>query len=79
MEIFIFIEQKKSLMLIIPGLIVLAFAVKGASLYTAKVIMINVAAEVRRDMQVDMLSALVNADTKLIDKKHSGKFITNLR
>ena len=74
----LFIEQKKSLMLIIPGLIVLAFAVKGASLYTAKVIMINVAAEVRRDMQVDMLSALVNADTKLIDKKHSGKFITNL-
>jgi subfamily B ATP-binding cassette protein MsbA len=37
-----------------------------------------VAAEVRKDMQVDMLSALVNADTKLIDKKHSGKFITNL-
>ena len=74
----LFIEQKKSLMLIIPGLIVLAFAVKGSSLYTAKVIMINVAAEVRKDMQVDMLSALVNADTKLIDKKHSGKFITNL-
>ena len=74
----LFIEQKKSLILIIPGLIVLAFAVKGSSLYTAKVIMINVAAEVRKDMQVDMLSALVNADTKLIDKKHSGKFITNL-
>ena len=74
----LFIEQKKSLMLIIPGLIVLAFAVKGASLYTAKVIMINVAAEVRKDMQIDMFSALVNADTKLIDKKHSGKFITNL-
>ena len=74
----LFIEQKKSLMLIIPGLIVLAFAVKGSSLYIAKVIMINVAAEVRKDMQVDMLSALVNADTKLIDKKHSGKFITNL-
>jgi ATP-binding cassette, subfamily B, bacterial MsbA len=74
----LFIEQKKSLILIIPGLIVLAFAVKGSSLYTAKVIMINVAAEVRKDMQIDMLSALVNADTKLIDKKHSGKFITNL-
>jgi len=74
----LFIEQKKSLILIIPGLIVLAFAVKGSSLYAAKVIMINVAAEVRKDMQVDMLSALVNADTKLIDKKHSGKFITNL-
>ena len=74
----LFIEQKKSLMLIIPGLIVLAFAVKGSSLYIAKVIMINVAAEVRKDMQVDMLSALIKADTGLIDKKHSGKFISNL-
>ena len=74
----LFIEQKKSLMLIIPGLIVLAFTVKGSSLYIAKVIMINVAAEVRKDMQVDMLSALIKADTGLIDKKHSGKFITNL-
>jgi ATP-binding cassette, subfamily B, bacterial MsbA len=74
----LFIEQRKSLMLVIPGLIVLAFAIKGASLYIAKVIMINVAAEVRKDMQVDMLSALIKADTKLIDKKHSGKFITNL-
>jgi ATP-binding cassette, subfamily B, bacterial MsbA len=74
----LFIEQKQSLVIIIPGLIVLAFAVKGSSLYIAKVIMINVAAEVRKDMQVDMLSALIKADTKLIDKKHSGKFITNL-
>ena len=37
----LFIEQKKSLMLIIPGLIVLAFTVKGSSLYIAKVIMIS--------------------------------------
>jgi ATP-binding cassette, subfamily B, bacterial MsbA len=74
----LFIEQKQSLILVIPGLIVLAFAIKGSSLYLAKVIMINVAAEVRKDMQVDMLSSLINADTKLIDKKHSGKFITNL-
>ena len=74
----LFIEQKKSLIFIIPGFIILAFAVKGSSLYIAKVIMINVAAEVRKDMQIDMLSALVNADTNLIDKKHSGKFITNL-
>ena len=40
--------------------------------------MINVAENVRRDMQVDMFSSLIKADTKLIDNKHSGKFITNL-
>ena len=47
-----FYRKKEIINLIIPGLIVLAFAVKGSSLYIAKVIMINVAAEVRKDMQV---------------------------
>ena len=74
----LFIEQKQTLIYVIPGLIVLAFAIKGSSLYIAKVIMINVAENVRRDMQVDMFSSLIKADTKLIDNKHSGKFITNL-
>ena len=63
---------------IIPGLIVIAFAIKGLSLYIAKVIMIGVAEEVRKDMQIDMFGSLIVADTKLIDNKHSGKFITNL-
>jgi len=40
--------------------------------------MINVAEEVRRDIQTDMFSSLIHADTQLIDKEHSGKFITNL-
>ena len=74
----LFIEQKKSLIFVIPGFIVLAFAVKGTSLYLAKVIMINVSENVRRDIQVDMFSSLIKADTKLVDNKHSGKFITNL-
>src|SRR6056300_1611484 len=74
----LFIEQKKSLIYIIPLLIILAFAIKGASLYLAKVIMIQVSENVRRDIQLDMFSALINADTQLVDNKHSGKFITNL-
>ena len=56
----------------------MAFAVKGASLYLAKVIMIGVSENVRRDIQVDMFSALIKADTQYVDKQHSGKFITNL-
>jgi subfamily B ATP-binding cassette protein MsbA len=74
----LFIDQKKTLVIIIPSLIVLAFTIKGASLYLAKVIMIGVSENVRRDIQVDMFSALINADTQLVDNKHSGKFITNL-
>jgi subfamily B ATP-binding cassette protein MsbA len=74
----LFIEQKKNLIFVIPGLIVLAFAIKAASLYIAKVIMIGVSVDVTKDIQVDMFSSLINADTKLVDNKHSGQFITNL-
>ena len=74
----LFIEKKQSLIYIIPGLIVLAFALKGGSLYLAKVIMIGVSEEVRKDIQQDMFASLIVADTKLIDNKHSGGFITNL-
>ena len=74
----LFIEQKQHLIYIIPGLIVLAFAIKGSSLYLAKVIMIRVSEEVRKDIQTDMFASLIKADTKLVDNKHSGKFVTNL-
>ena len=74
----LFIKQSSSLIYIIPICIVLAFATKGASLYLAKIIMINVAEEVRRDIQTDMFSSLIHADTQLVDQEHSGKFITNL-
>ena len=74
----LFIEQKKNLILIIPGLIVLAFAVKGISLYVAKVIMIGVSVDVTRDIQIDVFNSILDSDTKTIESKHSGKFITNL-
>ena len=74
----LFIEQNQSMAIIIPCLIVLAFAIKGASLYLARVIMIGVSEEVKKDIQNDIFSSLINADTQVIDNKHSGKFIANL-
>ena len=74
----IFILKDQSLILLIPGLIIVAFAAKGISLYLAKVIMIGVAEDVRKNIQVDMLKSLIRADTSIIDNKHSGKFISNL-
>jgi len=74
----IFIDKNQTLTIIIPILIVGAFTIKGLSLYIAKVLMIRVAEEVKKKLQIDMLNTLVKADTQLIDKKHSGKFISNL-
>ena len=74
----IFIEKDQSLLLIIPLGIILAFAVKGISLYMARAIMISVAEEIKKTLQVHMLSSLINSDTQTIDQKHSGKFISNV-
>ena len=74
----LFINKSETLLYIIPALIVLAFTIKGGSLYLAKVIMINVSEEVKKDIQTDMFASLITADTQLVDNKHSGKFVGNL-
>ena len=74
----IFINKDQSLLLIIPLLIILAFATKGISLYLAKVTMIKVAEEVKKELQVNMLTSFIRADTENIENKHTGKYISNL-
>ena len=74
----IFLEKDEALLIFIPLLIILAFSTKGISLYAAKSFMIIVAEEIKKKLQIDMISSLIKADTQSIDKKHSGKFISNL-
>ena len=74
----IFVEKDQTLIFVIPLLIVTAFTVKGFALYFAKAIMIRVAEEIKKILQSQMVKSLINADTQLIDQKHSGKFISNL-
>ncbi len=74
----LFIDKDQTLLFTIPGLIVIAFTTKAFSLYLAKVIMINVAEDIKKKLQYDMLNTLINADSQSIDEKHSGKFISNL-
>jgi subfamily B ATP-binding cassette protein MsbA len=74
----LFIEKDQTLIIIIPLLIIIAFATKGLSLYFAKAIMIGVGESVKKMLQFDMVNNLIGTDTQIIDKKHSGKFISNL-
>ncbi|MDC1272888.1 ABC transporter ATP-binding protein/permease [Pelagibacteraceae bacterium] len=74
----IFVEKDQSLIFIIPLLIIIAFTIKGFALYFAKAIMIRVAEEIKKILQSQMAKSLINADTQIIDQKHSGKFISNL-
>ena len=74
----IFIDKDENLIFVIPLMIILAFAIKGISLYLAKSTMISVGEEIKKKLQFDMTKTLINADTQYIDKKHSGGFISNL-
>ena len=74
----LFIEKDKTLIFIIPFLIIIAFTTKGFSLYLAKSTMISVGEEIKKKLQFDMVNSLIKTDTQVIDKKHSGKFISNL-
>ena len=74
----IFINQDSSLLYIIPIIIMVAFFIKGISLYLAKIIMIRVSQELKAGVQKDMMKSLISTDTKYIDSIHTGKFISNL-
>ena len=74
----LFIEKDQSLIIIIPLMIIGAFTTKGLSLYFAKATMISVGEEIKKKLQFDMVNTLIKTDTQIIDKKHSGKFISNL-
>ena len=74
----LFIEKDKTLIFMIPLLIIIAFTTKGFSLYLAKSTMIGVGEEIKKKLQINMVKSLIKTDTQIIDKKHSGKFISNL-
>ncbi|MDB2647701.1 ABC transporter ATP-binding protein/permease [Candidatus Pelagibacter bacterium] len=74
----LFIEKDQSLIILIPFMIIVAFTIKGLSLYFAKATMISVGEEIKKELQFDMVNSLLKTDTQIIDKKHSGKFISNL-
>lgn len=74
----IFLNKDETLMIIIPLAIIIAFSTKGISLYLARTIMIGVAEEVRKMLQINMLSSFIKADTEFIENKHTGKYVSNL-
>ena len=74
----IFIEKDEKLMLLIPFAILFAFALKGSSLYLAKVTLIKVGGEIQKILQLEIMESILVSSVEKIDKKHSGKIITNL-
>ena len=73
-----FLEQDKTMMLLIPIAIVIAFAGKGVSLYFARVILIKVGNEIVTHIQEQIASKILKSDIHMIESKHSGQYISNI-
>ena len=73
----IFIDQNKTMMLLIPIAIALTFTIKGASLYSARTILIKISNDVVRVMQTQLASCILKSDISTIESKHSGKYIAH--
>ena len=74
----IFIEKNTTLSWVIPILIVIAFAGKGLSLYTARLIIIRVGEEVSGVIKKQIADNIVKSDIQTLDGRHSGKYVSNV-
>ncbi len=73
----IFIEKNKTLLLIIPSLIILAFLIKSISIYIIRIKTIKISFNITKNIQILMADKILRSDTSFLISKHSGKFISN--
>ena len=73
----IFIEQDKTMIFLIPLAIVIAFSIKGLSLYFSRITLIKVSQQICKKLVVEMTSGVLKSDTHSLESKHSGKFISH--
>jgi len=71
----IFIDQDKTYAALIPIAIVLAFSLKGVSLYFARSTVIVMGAKIVEEIQNQMAEHVLKSDTQTLESKHSGKYV----
>ena len=74
----IFIEKNTTLSWLIPILIIIAFAGKGLSLYSARLLIIRVGEEVSGVIKKQIADNIIKSDIQTLDNRHSGKYISNV-
>jgi len=73
----IFIDQDKTMMLLIPIAIALSFTIKGISLYSARTILIKISNDVVKAMQTQLAACILKSDINTLESKHSGKYLAH--
>lgn len=74
----IFIENNQTYAWTIPLAIIMAFSAKGVCLYLARIQLIKTGQQISGELQNKVAHYILNTDIASIEKKHSGKFISNI-
>ncbi len=74
----IFIENNQTYAWTIPLAIIIAFSSKGICLYVARILLIKTGQEISGELQSKVARYILSTDIASIEKKHSGKFISNI-
>ena len=74
----IFIENNQTYAWVIPLAIIIAFSSKGICLYLARILLIKTGQEISGELQTKVAKYILSTDIAAIEKKHSGKFISNI-
>ncbi len=75
----IFIEKDQTFALLIPLAIIISFSAKGICLYLARLQLIITGQKISGELQHKVAHYILNTDIASIEKKHSGKFISNIQ
>ncbi len=74
----IFIENNQIYAWVIPLAIIIAFSSKGICLYIARLLLIKTGQQISGELQNKVAHYILNTDIASIEKKHSGKYISNI-
>jgi len=74
-----FIQQDKTMMILIPIAIILSFAGKGTALYFARVVLIKVGSQIVFTLQKEVASSILTSDVHQLESKHSGQYLSHIQ
>ena len=73
----IFLEKDKTMLLLIPAGIIIAFFAKSVSLYITRIKSIQISYKIKESIQKSLAEKILSSDTSFLIDHHSGKFIAN--
>ena len=73
----IFIEKDKTMLILIPIGIILAFFSKSLSLYLTRIKTIKISFKIKENIQKNLAEKILASDSAFLLDNHSGKFIAN--